>query len=437
MPLNVDTSHALRTNDELACLVEAIRDAPAHEPETDFVEWKGPWNIDDAGDRFQTARHLLGFGNRTVLAASSQFEGCAYFVAGAEPGKVVGTIVVDPARIDDQLSKYILPGQPRWTPAYVTVDGNTVLVITVEAPRQGDPIFTLQHGYGSMSAGRVFVRRHGKTEENNPADMRALEARGMAARPKVELAVTRADDGSPLRSGRFTPKRDVWLEEERDRLLRPLDDQLRGRSAASTLDIKAMATTSLVFGTHGDKPFRDEVDKYLKQAHVRWLTMGIARCISQKLAPLDLEIVNVTQRNFQAVEVLLDLPEGVLAWPSLEEFHREGETPEPPRPFGQARAATDIAAALIPAVRPPIPPNAHFKRDGGSPSVRFIPTHVRPGVTIPIPRIYLLLPSRTAGETITVNWRVTSTTADGWQEGELVYDVSPDIVDIEIPHPER
>jgi hypothetical protein len=279
--LNIGTTYALRTTAELVGLVEAIRDAPAHEPETDFVEWKGPWNIDDAADRFQTARHLLGFGNRTVFAASQQLEGCAYFVAGAEPGKVVGTAVVDPATIDDQLSKYILPGQPRWTPAYVTVEGESVLVIIAETPRAGDPIFTLQQGYSAMPAGRVFVRRHGKTEEAGPADIRALEARSLAASPKVDLTVTRADDGGPLRAGRFTPKRDAWLEEERERLLAPLDN--RSRSPVATLDIKAMPTTSLSFETPSDKQFRADVDKYLEQAHQRWLAMGIARCIRQEL----------------------------------------------------------------------------------------------------------------------------------------------------------
>jgi hypothetical protein len=78
--------------------------------------------------RFETVRHVLGFGNRTVLAAQSTFEGCAYLLAGVEPGNLVGTKVVDPADLDNQLSDYIAPGQPRWSPHYVTVHGKSVMV---------------------------------------------------------------------------------------------------------------------------------------------------------------------------------------------------------------------------------------------------------------------------------------------------------------------
>lgn len=117
MTLNIDTSRALRTPGELVALVEAVRDARAAEPETDSVEWKSDWDITDAAVRFETVRYILGFGNRTVFAAETNFEGCAYLLAGVEPGNLVGAPVVDPADIDDQLSNYILPGQPRWSPS--------------------------------------------------------------------------------------------------------------------------------------------------------------------------------------------------------------------------------------------------------------------------------------------------------------------------------
>ncbi|HLB22115.1 MAG TPA: hypothetical protein VK605_08380, partial [Solirubrobacteraceae bacterium] len=199
MPLNVDSGRALRTPGELRALVEAVRDAPASEPETDSVEWKGSWDLADAGHRFETGKHILGFGNRSVVAAARTFEGCAYLLAGVEPGKLVGTAILDPADIDNYLSKYVLPGQPRWHPSYVTVEGQQVLVITVEAPRDGDPICTLQRAYEGAEPGRIFIRRHGKTLEATPAEVRALEARLRNERPRVELSLTRTNS-SPLRA---------------------------------------------------------------------------------------------------------------------------------------------------------------------------------------------------------------------------------------------
>lgn len=87
-----------------------------------------------------------------------------------------------------------------------------MLVFTIEAPRAGDPLFVLQKGYDRAPAGRIFVRRHGKTEEAGPTDVRALEARGQAARPKVELAVTRADETGVLQAANFTgDKLKQWL----------------------------------------------------------------------------------------------------------------------------------------------------------------------------------------------------------------------------------
>lgn len=98
MPLNLDMTRALRTYGELLDLVKAVRDAPAGEPETDSVEWKSAWDLSSAKYKFETARHILGFGNRTVVAAQGMFEGCAYLVAGVEPGNVVGIEKLDPRR---------------------------------------------------------------------------------------------------------------------------------------------------------------------------------------------------------------------------------------------------------------------------------------------------------------------------------------------------
>jgi hypothetical protein len=145
--LSVDRTRALRTRSELINLVDAIEDASPSEAETDSLEWKSHWDLASAETRFETARHILGFGNRSLTLAGRDFEGCAYFLAGIEPGNLIGTSVVDPAELDDQLSRYILPGAPRWTPHYVSIDSKDVLILLIEAPQPGDPICTLQKGF--------------------------------------------------------------------------------------------------------------------------------------------------------------------------------------------------------------------------------------------------------------------------------------------------
>src|SRR4051794_22029323 len=87
--LALDTTRALRTLPELRALVEAVRDAPRSEPETDALEWKRGLDLaSKAEDRFNLARHVLGMGNRTPVVASRTFEGCAYLLVGVEPGAV-------------------------------------------------------------------------------------------------------------------------------------------------------------------------------------------------------------------------------------------------------------------------------------------------------------------------------------------------------------
>jgi hypothetical protein len=128
--------------------------------------------------------------NRRIVAEvadvrdQGQIDGCAYLLAGVEPGNLCGTSPLDPAILGDKLRAYVESGAPRWSAQYVEVDGVTVLVITVESPKQGDSICTLQKGFARFSAGRIFVRRHGQTEEALPAEVRELERRIRSGRPR-------------------------------------------------------------------------------------------------------------------------------------------------------------------------------------------------------------------------------------------------------------
>lgn len=412
MALNVDRSRALRTPGELVGLVEAVRDASPAEPETDSLEWKSDWDITNAGVRFDTVRHLLGFGNRTVFAAQQNFEGCAYLLAGVEPGNLIGAPIVDPADIDDQLSKYILPGQPRWSPSYLMVDGKPALVFTIEAPRDGDPIFILQKGYDRWTAGRIFIRRHGKTEEAGPADVRALEARGQAVRPRVELSVTRADEAVVLESAKFTQgDLEQWLEAEDGRLAVPPEPTGGFPTVSSYLHRD---------GRPKDR-YAKEVQAYLRRGKLRWFALIAAESVKRRLAPIELQIVNPTERNFGGVEVVVELPDEHLAWMSEDDVLDIVDPPDPPKPWGTHNVYDRISLPKLPRA---ILDRDAVERDGVLCRVRFTPRHVRPGAAVPLPPIYLTIPAHRAGQDITVRWRLTSTGVDGWQEGEIVFAVS-------------
>jgi hypothetical protein len=65
--------------------------------------------------------------------------------------------------------------------------------------------------------------------------------------------------------------------------------------------------------------------------------------------------------------------------------------------------------------------------------IRFGPCHVRPGdQAVPLPDLHLVVPPERAGSTIKPRWRITSTSADSWTEGDLVLDVASQITTLDV-----
>jgi hypothetical protein len=54
---------------------------------------------------------------------------------------------MDPAVVEGKLTPYVGSREPRWSCSNVEVEGKTVAVVIVEAPRWGDPIHTLRKTY--------------------------------------------------------------------------------------------------------------------------------------------------------------------------------------------------------------------------------------------------------------------------------------------------
>ena len=189
MTLAIDASAALRSGEELRLLAEAIYHAPQSEQESRYIEWKGSWDLrGSAKDKFSAAKHILGFANREVEIASRMFEGCAYLVAGVEPGVAAGVAREDSATLNGWLSAYLGTDGPVWSPHWATVAGVTVLVLSIEAPSPGDPIHSLRKAYEGFAPGRVFTRREGQTAEADPDELKMLQARLTAIHADTNLS---------------------------------------------------------------------------------------------------------------------------------------------------------------------------------------------------------------------------------------------------------
>lgn len=176
MALVVDASRALRSPHELTALVEAVLNASMND-ESDWIEWKSRLDLREKDSQGKIARHVLGIANRRPEHASRYARGCGYIAVGVEPGNCAGVAEIDPAILGDGLQQYLGSEGPGWGLHYVSRNRTPVLMVTVEPPRIGDRIFTLQKQFAKYTAGTVFVRKPGRTVQAGPSDIRILEER--------------------------------------------------------------------------------------------------------------------------------------------------------------------------------------------------------------------------------------------------------------------
>lgn len=417
--LSIDATHALRTLPELQSLIEAIRDAPPTEPETHAVEWKS--TLDPAGnarDRFNLARHLLGMGNRLSAVAQPAFEGCAYLLVGVEAGRVIGCPVWDPADLDNWLTGFVAPGSPRWHATYVEVDNVQVLVLTVEPPRAGDPIFTLQRDYEKWRAGRIFVRRGGTTQEASPAEVRGLEGRLVGARPTVDLEVMPEGQPEVARVAFKSDAVDEWIAAEAERY----NAALKAHRAIR----RTHHLASFVGDRRSEQEYIDEVEEYLGNCGERFQALAYRHAIRQDQGELVLAVSNATPGNFEQVEVTLTLPRDVQVFLDDEEPFEVFEAPDPPSELGKG------GSFVIPKAQTINLPNKivdSVVRKRAELIVRYAPVHLRPAATVTLSPVYLSVPSAYSDQLITVAWRATSTSADSWVEGTFSLSVGSDSIE--------
>lgn len=205
MPLNVDTSRALRTPEQLALLVRSVY-AARPEDENRAVEWKSRFDdMTTPEASFTVARAILGLANRPVDVARTSFEGVGYVLVGVEPGVIHGQEVPDSAELINAIRRYAGNSTATWDPRSIEVDGQRVLVVTVEAPRSGDRIALLNKSYQPpgrrqlIEEGTIFVRQPGATERASRLELEMLQDRLLEGTEVQAEAARRADRDHRLR----------------------------------------------------------------------------------------------------------------------------------------------------------------------------------------------------------------------------------------------
>ena len=181
MTLQIDASEAFMRPNELVKLVDAVFAADPGD-EQDWLEWKSQLDLADKAGQFHVARTILALANRDPSAARDFAGGFGYLLVGVEPGRITGCATLDPAKLDDGVSRYTGDG-PRWAAHVVSKQEGEVLLVVVQPPEAGDPIYPLCKTFqpaakgGGADQGTVFVRRGTKSRPASAADIRMLTER--------------------------------------------------------------------------------------------------------------------------------------------------------------------------------------------------------------------------------------------------------------------
>jgi hypothetical protein len=189
------------------------------------------------------------------------------------------------------------------------------------------------------------------------------------------------------------------------------------------------AFASLEADQRTEEQFTAEVNRYVQEAPRRFEALLTLKLFDSGSARLSVAIANGTARNFEQVQVELTFPTGVDPYLTTRELSSVLTVSDPPKAWGKDTIGRSITAMpivpSIPAAKLNLGPEI---TRGEATLIRFAPCHVRPGDSgVPLPDVHLVIARQLAGSTIKVRWRITSTSADGWTEGDLLIGVDEEV----------
>ena len=314
MALNIETSGSMRRPSDLVKLVEAVV-AGTSEDEADWIEWKSTLAMTTAEGTYSLARQILGSAHRNPDSAARFMGGQGFIIVGAEPGSVEGVAPVDLAKLDSALEAYLGNPGPTWSGVYVEVQGKQVLVITVEAPRWGDPIYPLAKTFQGQArgmggdAGAIFIRKQARTVPAGRGDVLMLQerlVRGQREEQALDLVVDVLPVALQLTPLDLTaPAIDVWIDHRREAVLAmrpPTREPRPGQTVFSAALWGAMERDP-----RSEEDYRREVESHLEKCRESLLAGVLHEASKRSLNVMTVRVSNPTPRNLPAVVLTLKI----------------------------------------------------------------------------------------------------------------------------------
>jgi hypothetical protein len=257
-------------------------------------------------------------------------------------------------------------------------------VLTVEAPRWGDPVYSLLKEFGGHKAGVVFVRRPGRTDTADPGDMRMLSNRARKAteRIKVNLEFVGDPPSIPAVDDRPEVVRRVLAHERQGVII---------QSGGGTADGQLPADVEEQVARRRSTVPRELLEK-----------LGAT-------APLiRLRLVNLTERNLRAVQVHGQVFGKVVG---ATDFRFEPV-------YYTTGAFNSFSSSLQDVPRIPTPRVTYSNDDDGL-RLFFQDEDLRPRYAVPLEQFRIAAAGSLAGVTLSLTWYATAVDTDGVAQGEL------------------
>jgi hypothetical protein len=320
-------------------LVTALSQATDDTVEMSYLELKGALDLATARDSFAVSKAILAFANRAPEAAAPFFDGRAVIVIGVSKGKISGMQRTENHQVLAALRPYLGDDDhsPRWKIERQRVDDqNDVLIIVVDAPRVGDPFFTLRQDFEKHQAGKIFTRTSTESVQADPKAIRMLSRRLLGRDDEFEVEVVL--DADAIHRYTWDPSvLEPFLAEERRRYLRqlpkpkpePAESVKPGRDLVSLLGLRPDTPASVQqyvarFETRHEESrteaeFRHEVEQWLNR--VRMVFPDVVReLMAFTLPPATFTVRNLRGRFLEDLEV---------------EVHIEGPVTQHPKPVNE------------------------------------------------------------------------------------------------------
>ena len=415
----------------------AVESAHQHD-EDEWLEFKGPLDLDGRPARAKLAKAIVAFANRDPRLAARRFRGQAFIVAGVEPGRVTGVTGLDPAQLHDRVDPYISRPSPHWEGIALEYRGCRVLVVLVSPPQEGDPVYCIAKSGDEVIDGQVFVRRQGKSEPAGSTDLQRLFARSQAnLQPSldIEVAVTPTESQSFKRVTWDSAWQQTWVEAERDYLLAPMMKDLHTppgpQDPFGVLGLaKAQNTALMLFKdpeSRSEETYRAQVERHLEQC-VEILPHAPLRAAANYLPHMRCVATNRTPHNLTAVQVVLTFSGPVAVTLARDDLFavRHG-LPKQPRLWGpvdkhQLRPLLhDVDQSWL----HPQPEIEQVQR------LVLRPTDLRPGdefTVLDADHVLVLTTDHTGP--VSVHWSATATNVSGRVEGNIDLALEDDAEDL-------